>query len=140
MAMTAEERSEFLAGPHVAVLSVASGSERGPLTTPVWYLYRPGGDVLLYTGRTSRKGRLIERAGRFTLTVQSTSPNYRYAAVEGPAEFFDITPELVKEVTARYVPPEAVDGYAEQMLASRKDLVAVRLTPERWNAADMGPA
>ncbi|MEV0368362.1 pyridoxamine 5'-phosphate oxidase family protein [Streptomyces sp. NPDC050636] len=140
MALSVEERERFLAEPLVAVMSVAAGSERGPVTAPVWYAYRPGGDVVLFTGRTSRKARLIERMGRFTLTVQSTSPTYRYAAVEGQATFAEVTSELVREVASRYLPAEKVSQYAADALARGEELIAVRLRPERWNAADLGPS
>ncbi|UQA94860.1 pyridoxamine 5'-phosphate oxidase family protein [Streptomyces halobius] len=140
MALSVEERERFLAEPLVAVLSVAAGGERGPVTAPVWYAYRPGGDVVLFTGRTSRKARLIERMGRFTLTVQRTSPTYRYAAVEGPAAFAEVTSELVRKVASRYLPAEKVSRYARDALARGEELIAVRLSPERWNVADLGPS
>jgi nitroimidazol reductase NimA-like FMN-containing flavoprotein (pyridoxamine 5'-phosphate oxidase superfamily) len=49
--MTEQERQEFVAGPHVAVLSVASDGGRPPHATPVWYAYEPGGDVTSSPGR-----------------------------------------------------------------------------------------
>ncbi|KPC59515.1 pyridoxamine 5'-phosphate oxidase family protein [Streptomyces chattanoogensis] len=140
MSLSVEEREQFLAEPLVAVLSVAAGSERGPVTAPVWYAYRPGGDVLLFTGRTSRKARLIEQTGRFTLTVQTTSPTYRYTAVEGRAAFVAVTPELVNEVAARYLSAEKVSEYAAGVLEHGEELIGIRLRPERWNAADLGPS
>ncbi|MFJ9851208.1 pyridoxamine 5'-phosphate oxidase family protein [Streptomyces sp. NPDC101150] len=140
MSLSVEEREHFLAEPLVAVLSVATGGERGPVTAPVWYAYRPGGDVFLFTGRTSRKARLIERTGRFTLTVQTTSPTYRYAAVEGRAAFVAVTPELVDEIAGRYLPAEKVSEYAAGVLEHGEELIGVRLRPERWNAADLGPS
>jgi hypothetical protein len=50
---------------------------------PIWYSYEPGGEVRIITGRTSRKGKLLERAGRFSLCVQTKTPPYKYASVEG---------------------------------------------------------
>ena len=35
--MTEQERQEFLAGPHVAVLSIARAGGRASQATPVWY-------------------------------------------------------------------------------------------------------
>ncbi len=140
MSLTVEERERFFAEPLVAVLSVAAGSERGPVTAPVWYAYRPGDDIMLFTGRASRKARLIEQAGRFTLTVQRTSPSYRYAAVEGPAAFVAVTPELVERVAGRYLPADEVPRYARDVLSRGEELIAIRLRPERWNAADLGPS
>src|SRR5947207_11674858 len=83
LTMTREEREAFLADVHVAVISVAEDGH-GPLVVPIWYSYEPGGEVRIITGRTSRKGKLLERAGRFSLCVQTETPPYKYVSVEGP--------------------------------------------------------
>lgn len=41
MALSKEEREQFLAEPHIAALSVYAGDKRGPLTVPIWYQYTP---------------------------------------------------------------------------------------------------
>jgi uncharacterized protein len=71
--MTDRERQEFLAEPHVGMLSVASDDDRPPLTLPVWYGYRPGDNISFFTGtqgRKARKTRLIQKAGVLSLSVQ----------------------------------------------------------------------
>lgn len=83
LTMTKEEREAFLADVHVGVISVAEDGH-GPLTVPVWYSYEPGGEVRIITARRSRKGRLLERAGRFSLCAQTETPPYKYVSVEGP--------------------------------------------------------
>ena len=50
MALTREEREQFLAEPHIAALAVDAGDGRAPLTVPVWHQYAPGGDVRIMTG------------------------------------------------------------------------------------------
>jgi nitroimidazol reductase NimA-like FMN-containing flavoprotein (pyridoxamine 5'-phosphate oxidase superfamily) len=45
VSMDHAEREAFLADVHVGVLTVVAGAGRGPLATPVWYSYRPGGPV-----------------------------------------------------------------------------------------------
>src|SRR5437773_3866003 len=70
LTMTKEAREAFLADVHVAVISVAEDGH-GPIVVPIWYSYQPGGEVRIITGRTSRKGKLLERAGRFSLCVQT---------------------------------------------------------------------
>jgi nitroimidazol reductase NimA-like FMN-containing flavoprotein (pyridoxamine 5'-phosphate oxidase superfamily) len=82
LTMTKEQRGAFLADVHVAVISVAEDGH-GPLAVPIWYSYEPGGEVRIVTGRASRKGKLLERAGRFSLCVQSERAPYRYVSVEG---------------------------------------------------------
>jgi hypothetical protein len=59
--MTREEREAFLAGVHVGVLSL-NQEGGGPLTTPVWYAYKPGGEVQIITERASRKRRAERNA------------------------------------------------------------------------------
>ena len=83
LTMTKEEREAFLADVHVGVISVAEDGH-GPLTVPVWYSYEPGGEVRIITARASRKGKLLERAGRFSLCAQTETPPYKYVSVEGP--------------------------------------------------------
>src|SRR5262245_14862879 len=83
LSMTKHEREAFLADAHVGIIAIAD-ERRGPLTVPVWYGYEPGGDVWIVTGKTSRKGRLLTQAGRFSLCAQSEARPYKYVSVEGP--------------------------------------------------------
>src|ERR1700728_4454071 len=83
-ALSVHDRELFLAEPHIAALSVSAGQGRGPLTVPIWYQYAPGGEAWVLTPADSRKARLIQAAGRFTLMVQRVLPTVRYVSVEGP--------------------------------------------------------
>src|SRR5262245_45691429 len=85
MPLSVHEREQFLAEPRVAALSVSAGPNRGPLTVPIWYQYTPGGEAWVLTSPVSRKARLIEQAGRFSLMVERSQPTDRYVSVEGPA-------------------------------------------------------
>src|ERR1700683_1692559 len=80
---TEPQRQDFLAGKHVAVLSVAATDGRPPASVPIWYAYTPGGNILVNPGVTARKTKLIERAGVVTLVVQREEPPYQYVVVEG---------------------------------------------------------
>jgi uncharacterized protein len=64
--MTEQERQGFLAEPRVAVLSVASDSDRPLLTVPLWYGYQPGSNVTIFTvprvARPERRGSSRRRA------------------------------------------------------------------------------
>src|SRR5262249_30681842 len=84
LVMTKEEREKFLADVHIGIISIAEEG-RGPLTVPVWYAYDPGKDLRIMTGRDSRKGRLLARAGRFSLCAQTESPPYKYVALRVPS-------------------------------------------------------
>ncbi|GGQ08326.1 pyridoxamine 5'-phosphate oxidase family protein [Streptomyces mutabilis] len=139
MALTREEREQFLAEPHIAALAVDAGSDRAPLTVPIWYQYAPGGDVWIMTGLDSRKYQLIKAAGRFTLMVDRLEPTIRYVSVEGPVvETVTATEEDLREISARYLPADRVDGYVAFASAEHGDQVIVRMRPERWVSSDLG--
>ena len=139
MALSIGEREQFLAEPHIAALSVSAGTDRGPLTVPIWYQYTPGGEVWVLTSPGSRKARLIEQAGRFSLMVERVEPTVRYVCVEGPAtRRIPRTPELLLEMTRRYLPADKVEAYLEFAKTELSDEVAIYLQPQRWLCADLG--
>lgn len=139
MALSKDEREQFLAEPHIAALSVYAGPDRGPLTVPIWYQYTPGGDLWFTTGAGSRKHQLIEASGYVSLMVQRLEPSVRYVAVDGPVLRIEPgTDEQLVEVTKRYLPPDKVDGYLEFARHEHGDSVAVFLKPEHWLSADLG--
>jgi len=138
--LSAGDRELFLAEPHIAALSVSAGADRGPLTMPIWYQYAPGGEAWVLTEARSRKVRLIEAAGRFSLMVDRLMPTTRYVSVEGPVtRIVPETDELLWEITTRYLPPDKVPAYIEFAKADLGEQVAIYLRPERWLTADLGP-
>lgn len=138
--LSVTDRELFLAEPHIAALSVSAGSSRGPLTLPIWYQYTPGGEAWVLTEAKSRKARLIETAGRFTLMVDRLMPTTRYVSVEGPVtRTVPGTAELLLEITARYLPPDKVQAYLDFANAELGEQVAIYMRPERWLSADLGP-
>ena len=138
--LSVSDRESFLAEPHIAALSVSAGDGRGPLTLPIWYQYTPGGEAWVLTEAASRKARLIEAAGRFTLMVERTMPTVRYVSVEGPVtRTVPMTDELLREITERYLPPDQVPGYLEFATTQLGEQIAIYLRPERWLTADLGP-
>ncbi|WP_326667326.1 pyridoxamine 5'-phosphate oxidase family protein [Streptomyces canus] len=139
MALTREQREQFLDEPHIAALAVDAGEGRAPLVLPIWYQYTPGGDIWIMTGRDSRKHELIRAAGRFSLLVERVEPTIRYVSVEGPV--VDTRPgtvEDLREMSARYLPAEKVDGYVEFASKNHGEQVIIRLRPERWVTSDLG--
>lgn len=138
--LSVRDREFFLAEPHVAALSVSAGQGRGPLTVPIWYQYAPGGEAWVLTEAESRKVRLIEGAGRFSLMVDRIMPTTRYVSVEGPVtRTIPGTDELLREIAARYLPPDMVSAYIEFANAELGEQVAIYLRPERWLTVDLGP-
>jgi hypothetical protein len=140
--LTEAERDEFLAQPHVAVLSVAA-DDRPPLTVPVFYAYRDG-RITFFTGtqgRTARKTRLLERAGSFSLNVQQPTYPYRYVTAECVVERADRTPSTddVHAVTSRYLPEADARGFAEaETAAPSGTFVLFTGRPVRWLTNDFG--
>ncbi|MCV7150671.1 pyridoxamine 5'-phosphate oxidase family protein [Mycolicibacterium pyrenivorans] len=139
MALSKDEREQFLAEAHIAALSVRAGTDRGPLTVPIWYQYAPGGDPWFITGAGSRKHKLIESSGYLSLMVERVEPSVRYVAVDGPV--LRIEPgsdDQLVEMSKRYLAPEQVDAYLEVARREHGESVAVYVKPEHWLSADMG--
>ncbi|MFB9903062.1 pyridoxamine 5'-phosphate oxidase family protein [Allokutzneria oryzae] len=141
--LTEAERDQFLAEIHIGVLSVAADSDgRPPLTVPVWYAHRPGGDITFFTntqGRKSRKTRLLRHAGRFSLCVQQPRFPYKYVTAECTLVRADRSPavEEVLAITGRYLPPDAAREFAEAETSHPAGtFVLFTGRPDRWASAD----
>ena len=140
--MTEQERRAFLAGLHVAVLSIARGGDRPPHATPVWYAYEAGGDVTFFTGtrgRRSRKAELVEAAGVLSLTVQREEFPYGYVTVEGTVVAVDRPPtvEQALAVARRYMPEEQARGFVEAEIGHPAgEFVLFTVRPDRWLTFD----
>lgn len=139
MALSREEREKFLAEAHVAALAVDAGQGRAPLTVPIWYQYTPGGEVWVMTGLDTRKNQLIQAAGRFSLMIDRLEPTIRYVSVEGPVtDTVPATLDHLREISARYLPAEKVDGYVDFAAKNHGEQVIIRMRPERWLSSDLG--
>ncbi len=136
--MSQTERETFLAGLHVGVLTVMDEGGRGPLATPVWYSYSPGGLVGVVTGQTTRKARAIAAAGRFSLCAQDEAPPYKYVTVEGPAVIEPVGLAERAAIARRYLGAENGDAWIAANPGG--DEVVIRMAPEHWLSADFGKA
>lgn len=136
--MSRQEREAFLADIHVGVLSIPDAG-RGPLSAPVWYAYRPGGEIRFVTGRSSRKAALLEPGGRVSLVVQSEALPYQYVSVEGPITAIDPadTESDARPLAHRYLGVETGDAYIEATRGQDpRGEILVRIQPERWLTVD----
>jgi nitroimidazol reductase NimA-like FMN-containing flavoprotein (pyridoxamine 5'-phosphate oxidase superfamily) len=138
LAMTRQERETFLADVHVGIISIPEEG-RGPLTVPIWYVYSEG-ELRVVTGKTSRKGRLLARAGRFSLCAQTETPPYKYVSVEGPIvsiEAADLERDR-RPLAHRYLGAKTGDRYIERTRneSEQDENVLVRMRPERWLTVD----
>jgi len=139
MTLSDDEREQFFAEPHIAALAVPAGPERGPLTVPIWYQYSPGGEPWILTQANSRKARLIQEAGHFSLMIDRVEPTTRYVAVDGPvSRIVPGTDALRDEMVHRYLDPEAAERYFEFARQHLADDVAIYMRPQHWLSSDMG--
>jgi nitroimidazol reductase NimA-like FMN-containing flavoprotein (pyridoxamine 5'-phosphate oxidase superfamily) len=135
LSMSVEEREQFLSDVHVGVPAVER-SDGPPLAVPVWYDYRPGGELWVLTAEDSVKGRLLQRAGRFSLCAQDeTPPFYRYVSVEGPVSSIRAADEDddSRPMARRYLGPDVGDEYVE---SSGEQSLKFSMVPERWWSVD----
>ena len=136
--MTDDERQQFLADLHVGVLGIER-ADGPPLVVPVWYDYNAGGDVEVYTGADSLKGRLAAAAARGSLCAQTESLPYKYVTVEGPVMLeprVEADLEKLSAMAIRYLGEELGAGYAAGQ--SIEGQVRLRLWPQRWLSVDYG--
>jgi nitroimidazol reductase NimA-like FMN-containing flavoprotein (pyridoxamine 5'-phosphate oxidase superfamily) len=139
LAMMRQEREAFLADVHVGIISIPDEG-RGPLTVPIWYGYDAGGELRVVTPKASRKGRLLARAGRFSLCAQTETPPYKYVSVEGPIiamEAADLERDL-RPLAHRYLGAEMGDRYIEQTRHAHEhaENMLIRMRPQRWLTVD----
>ncbi len=136
LAMSKAQREAFLAGLHVAIVSIAETS-RGPLTVPIWYSYEPGGVVRFVTGGASKKAALIRKAGRLSLCVQTETAPYQFVSIEGPVVIGE--PDFERDARAmahRYLGEQMGEMYLQMTANERINSILVTLTPERWTTVD----
>lgn len=136
--MSVAEREAFLAGLHVGVVSIpAAGVGDPPLSAPVWYDFEPGGHYWFLTGRTSRKGRLLQVGTRLTLVAQQEALPYAYVSVEGSVVAMRdcAQEEDTRPMARRYLGAEQGDAYTAAT-AAESDSVRVEVRPERWLTVD----
>jgi nitroimidazol reductase NimA-like FMN-containing flavoprotein (pyridoxamine 5'-phosphate oxidase superfamily) len=138
-AMSQAEREQFLAQPHVGVLSVVENG--APLTMPVWYGYQPGGPVAVITGRGSRKAQAVRAAGWLSLRAQDETWPYRYVTVSGPAAAAGPAGHAEQRVMAgRYLGEQGAGRYMAWITASGEvdEQILIEMTPRTWLTVDYG--
>ncbi|GAA2795450.1 pyridoxamine 5'-phosphate oxidase family protein [Nonomuraea dietziae] len=106
--MTTAERESFLAETHIGVLSVAGADGRAPMAVPIWYGYRPGGEITFATSPGSVKMTLIREAGQIGFTVQQEAMPYKYVSVEGSVVGYEPTDaDEYRQWSMRYLGPRS---------------------------------
>lgn len=139
--MSRGEREAFLAGVHVGVVSVVDG-DGCPLTVPVWYLYEPGGEILLVTRPQARKAPLLRVGAPVSFLVQSEEMPPRYVSIQGTvvaADPADVDRDL-KPVVRKYLSADVGDAYVDGTRPNGTDEIVVRIRPRRWFSRDFSRA
>ncbi|MEE2782393.1 MAG: pyridoxamine 5'-phosphate oxidase family protein [Pseudomonadota bacterium] len=133
LAMSPSERQAFLADLHVGVISLPD-PERGPLTAPIWYDYRPDRGVWVLFSPDSRKGKLANVGTRISLVVQSENPPYKYVSVEGPITSIEkASDDELEAMAIRYLGDEMGKAYAAEGAGTS---VTASMSIERWLTVD----
>jgi hypothetical protein len=139
--MSKQAREQFLAGPHVGVVSVNGADGQPPTSVPTFYAYEPGGLITMFTGTQRRVPQRIERikaAGAITLVAQREEQPLAYVTVE--AELVEIgkpTAEQLVTIACRYMPEEHATGFAEGELGDPEStIVLFTFRPTRWFSSD----
>lgn len=130
LAMTVQEREEFLADLHVGVVSIPR-KRKGPLTVPIWYDYDPGGEVWMITDEGSIKGKLLAGAERISLCAQTETAPYQYVSIEGPFTTGPVADGQLLHMATRYLGEKQGKAYAAASSGSEGSIV-VRIKPETW--------
>lgn len=136
--MNETERQAFLAEMHMGVIAIDDpNGDRGPLAVPVWYSYEPGGEVAVIMSASSRKGRAIAAAGRFSICAQQEALPYKYVMAEGPVvSEREGTYEDTLAMATRYLGNEMGRQYAD---ANAGGGTIYSMRPERWFSTDYTP-
>lgn len=132
--MSTEDRERFLADLHVGVLAVER-PDRAPLAVPIWYAYKPGGEVAIWTTEGTVKDKLIRAAGRFSFTVQDEAPPYKYVSVDGDVTFIGPVDEAeARKIAIRYLGEEAGNQFTDENHSPSS--IVIRMQPKRWLSVD----
>jgi hypothetical protein len=137
--MSKVEREAFLKEPRPAILSIPQRG-KGPLSTPVWYDYEPGGVLWILMQQDSRKGGLIEVGSRISVCVQKESRPYKYVTIEGPVDsivHYALETDL-RSMADRYLGRAGGAEFIEAMRDrfAQGNGIKVIMTPEAWLSAD----
>lgn len=132
--MTQDEKEAYLSEVRIGVLAINDAGS-GPSTAPLWYDYRPGGEIFMIVAADSRKGKLLAVGQRVSLVVQSEALPYSYVSVEGPVTSVSpVTFDELLSMAYRYLGEKQGRQYAQA--AGIEKEIGVRVRPERWLAVD----
>ena len=124
MRMSYEEMAAFLERPLVASF-VTLRADGSPEVAPVWYQFADG-DFIVYTSRTFRRVRNIERDSRVVISIAPHDAPYAYVTAEGRAVITrDGVADAARAITERYMKGQAAEDFLERNAGRRFRAAAV---------------
>jgi PPOX class probable F420-dependent enzyme len=123
-------RAFLMEGTRTAKLAVVR-KDGSPLVTPVWFLVENDGTIVFTTGKSTVKGRALERDPRVSLCVEDDRPPFAFVRVDGIAELSEDRAELqmcATRIAERYMGKERAPEFGERNGAPGEIVVRVRMT------------
>ena len=131
--MRALDRAEIRAflneGTRTAKVAVVR-KDGSPLVTPVWFLLDRGETIVFTTGKTTAKGRALERDPRLSLCVEDDRPPFAFVRVDGVAELSEDLAELqlwATRIAERYMGKQRAREFGERNGVPGEVVVRVRM-------------
>ncbi len=122
---------ERLESDRVAWLTTVT-SDGQPQTVPVWFLWLPEGEILVYSDRRARRNRNLEGNDRVSLALRTDEHGSDVVVIEGRATMDPDYPQVYdnREYLAKY--GESIDRSlgGPQAMAETYDL-PIRIRPTR---------
>ena len=133
MPLSQSELDDFLAEPHIAVVSTTGPSGK-PHAMPIWYAWRDG-KVLFHTGAESKKMRNLRKNPRISVVVDTKTAPYKVVVIEGTARELPGDKPLGREVAIHDLGQKMGEAYAAR---SEEPGALVEVTPTKvisWDYA-----
>jgi PPOX class probable F420-dependent enzyme len=132
--MTREQvRAFLLEGTRTAALATVREDGR-PHVAPVWFTL-DGDDLIFNTGKTTIKGRNLQREGRVALMVDDERPPFAFVTIEGSVTVSEDLEEMLTwatRIAARYMGEALAAAYGKRNAVPGELLV--RVTPTKVTA------
>ncbi len=131
MSLGKEEIEAFLREPNVAVIATVT-PDGSPHAVPTWYEY-DNGEIVLHMGAGSRRYGNIKRNSRVVVCIDTRTPPYKAAIIEGRARTEETKPgaedERTRRMAVHYLGEAVGNRYADAMKGQSP--IVAHVSPER---------
>lgn len=128
--ISSDLRAFLLHGTRTGKLAIVR-ADGAPQVVPVWFVM-DGDDIIFTTGKTTVKGRAMQRDPRVCLCVDDETPPFSFATISGTVTLSEEPGELVRWATAiggRYMGTDRAEEFGKRNGVPGELLV--RLTPTK---------